>query len=458
MQATIQLYFSTLSLPDLEHYLALLIARGATHYGRPSRITTPVSEVQDIVASVSYATSFSLRGRSALGIWTADFTTTPQRALRIEFDSPIDQAEGWAEASAMLDEFLLPSLVDYCVLQGFSHQTEQETSDDYRLRVSGRLSPGVFARSGMVALGFDNFVGPRILRIMPAEVRDSLLAHPLANVLGDGARIAVSSTIPTDDALLERAELNARAQHLGLVRELESHQGIRKLSARGPRWWRAPAAGMLLVRFDPTLRRMISILEGSQKTSAKGQDLAGQVLPFSFFAECRITDCRFSNATMSYSAMSSAIFTDCDFTGATLVGVDAQHAAFIDASLVRADLSFADLSHTNLKDARLDHAILRGTRLCDASGIESARSANFDGACATGLALGHAALLDDASFRGADLSGADFSGASLAGADFSGAKLDNAIFRGADLSRAVFAGAETSHADLGDARLEGVTL
>jgi uncharacterized protein YjbI with pentapeptide repeats len=455
MQATIQLYFSTLALSDVEHMLTILLARGATHYGRPSWIATPVTEVKEIIPTAAYATSFSLRGKSALGAWTADFSITPQRALCISFDSPVDSSGAWSELQAMMQELLLLPLVDFCIAQGYDLAGEKESQDEYRLRVSGKLLPGVYARSGLVALGFDNYIGPRILKILPADARDALLAHPLAKVQGEGLRLSVASEIPNVAARDERAGLNALMQRHKLVREMQGSEN--KLAAMGPRWWRAPAAGLLLTKFDPALRKVLSALEGSQKSAVEDLEVAQQEFPFAAFAECKIEDCRFCDANASYAAMSSASFSDCDFVGAKLIGIEAQHAVLSDSSFVRADLSYADLSYADLKDSRFDEATLRGARLGDARGIESARSANFDEAQAAGLKVGRAAVFDDATFRGADLSGVDFSGASLMRVDFSRAKLEKTCFRGANLAHAVFAGANVSQADFADAILDGAT-
>jgi uncharacterized protein YjbI with pentapeptide repeats len=135
-----------------------------------------------------------------------------------------------------------------------------------------------------------------------------------------------------------------------------------------------------------------------------------------------------------------------------------------------------DLSHANLKG--VDISILPALRELDSKGVIPQGSSwafvanEIVGYEVDPLDLRNADLrganLDGADLRCADCSGSDFSGASICGAELGranlsrsrlvGTNLSQSLMRGTDLSECVFIGTNISDADLGYARVYGVSV
>ena len=101
--------------------------------------------------------------------------------------------------------------------------------------------------------------------------------------------------------------------------------------------------------------------------------------------------------------------------------------------LEESELAGADLSRAVLRDASFQRATLTGAKLIETDAIE-------------------------ARFVSADLTGADLSRATLRNADFTRANLQHAILVGADLRRATLFRADLTDANLTGANLSGANL
>jgi len=122
-------------------------------------------------------------------------------------------------------------------------------------------------------------------------------------------------------------------------------------------------------------------------------------------------------------------------------------------ALEQATAKGADLTGADLKGADLTGAYLKGADLTGAY----LKGAYLTGADLTGAYL-KGAYLTGADLTGADLTGADLKGADLKGADLTGAYLKGAYLTGADLTGADLKGAYLKGAYLTGAYLTGADL
>lgn len=206
-------------------------------------------------------------------------------------------------------------------------------------------------------------------------------------------------------------------------------------------------------------------LEGAVLRDADlgGCDCSQALLTGADLTGAKAEQARFIDAQAAGLKAVGARFTGADLSGAHLVGAD----------LTRAELTQARLVRTDLESATLQGAVLQGcqgTRLdCQGADLRGAVLAHAE---LTGARF-EAAHLDNTDFRAANLRGASFSdaqgvkpvfagadlseskasgGAVLLEADFSGARLTGARWTDCDLGKAVFVKANLDHAELRGSR------
>ncbi|MBE9114041.1 pentapeptide repeat-containing protein [Nodosilinea sp. LEGE 07298] len=137
-------------------------------------------------------------------------------------------------------------------------------------------------------------------------------------------------------------------------------------------------------------------------------------------------------ANLSHANLIGADLNCAEFSGADLSGADLIDANLCGANLISTDLSGANLSGANLSGANLSGADLSSTNL---SGADLS-STNLSGANLNCAELRYANL-SGADLRYANLSGADLRQANLSGADLNCALLVDANFSDANLSGAL---------------------
>ncbi len=199
-----------------------------------------------------------------------------------------------------------------------------------------------------------------------------------------------------------------------------------------------------------------------RKTNFSGANLEGAVLDSTLAAGANFTGASLRRVRSRRGAFMRAVLE-----GADLEGADLDKTSFQEADLGKARLGESRLSMVVFQKAALGQSVWTGcrARMClfpDADAAEAVfREARLEKCLFQKTALDRAdfsgAVLGSSMFKGARGEGVVFAGADLtkarmggqaafAGADFTGAVLDQACFRDADLSGARFQGARIGSA------------
>jgi uncharacterized protein YjbI with pentapeptide repeats len=142
---------------------------------------------------------------------------------------------------------------------------------------------------------------------------------------------------------------------------------------------------------------------------------------------------RLSLPSMAHMHLSSVDLCGVDMAYVDLCGANLEDALLIGTVFSQADLMEANLTRANLGgatffDADVSKACFHEANLAKVDFTE----VNAEGAQFTGADIGHASILMDANFAGADLSKAILQGAKLKSANLTGANLTGADLRGAE--------------------------
>jgi uncharacterized protein YjbI with pentapeptide repeats len=137
--------------------------------------------------------------------------------------------------------------------------------------------------------------------------------------------------------------------------------------------------------------------------------------------------------SMAHMHLSSVDLCGVDMTYVDLCGANLEDALLIGTIFSQADLMETNLARANLGgatffDADISNAKFEGANLAKVDFTE----VNAEGAKFTGADMGHASILMDGNFAGADLSKVILQGAKLRSANLTGANLIGADLRGAE--------------------------
>lgn len=322
------------------------------------------------------------------------------------------------------------------------------------------------------------------------------------------AHLDQAMTIRGDDAALQAALAQARAEKSGLLKPIfDDALGLGKPPSMDRQLTPEEllelemqlALGGLLQKEEKDARAEVTQAIAARESLAgrdlTGADLSGLDLSGGDFKNAILTrvnlsgshveDACFDGASLAEAELSLAVFERCGFARADLTSARAERARFEEcnfedatisqcylretrwtrsalsrANLVESDLGSSTwrgckLDEADLGKASLEQAIFGDCSLADAwleGGVRAAR-AKFDGCEAPLLRASEGADFEGASFRKAVLDGARFSQAKLRGANFALAQLSRA-----DFSEAFLMEAQMMGCDLRMARFDGASL